>query len=293
MLGGKSLFGAAANYADPEFHKRYLLPFYDWCVKGEATSYETEPRVKYIMQGENRPYDSDVWPPPNIKYHDFYLNGKKSGILNSLNDGTLTPAKNDSETSSVSYDYPDPQWRGGVISVDKNGRLDPLARKLTFLSEPLSEDVRVVGPVELVLYVSSSNKDTDFIVRVADQAPGTGEGGNPNLVQSTPVSKGWLRASLRATDSTASLPHAPWYSDTKQEFLTPGNVYEMHIAIVPTAYMFKKGHRIRLEIANSDSYQQDYPFNHLYTPDKVGRDTIFYNDIQSSRLIIPVLVDKK
>jgi uncharacterized protein len=289
LISAKSVSSAAANYADPAFHERYLLPFYDWCLKGEATSYPQEPVVRYYVQGEDRFASSDSWPPAGVQYQSLYLSGAHSGTLHSLNDGSLSMHEADGGPASTSYRYPDPAWKGGVFAVDANGRPDPLSRKLTFVSEPLEKDMTVAGPIDLVLYASSSNRDTDFIVRIADQSPAGPAEENPNLAKAVLVSKGWLRASHRAIDPEKSTPHAPWYASTHADYLVPGQVYEFDVAVMPTAYRFRKGDRIRVEISNGDAYQTDFPFNHIYTPDKVGSDTIFHDAQHPSRLMLPLL----
>ena len=58
---------------------------------------------------------------------------------------------------------------------------------------------------------------------------------------------------------------------------------------MPTAYRFKKGSRIRLELANGDSNVTEGVFAHPYTPDKVGRDTIHHDARFPSRLLLPVI----
>src|SRR4029077_2452063 len=63
---------------------------------------------------------------------------------------------------------PDPGWRAGVVTFGPQGP-DPVARILTFTSEPLGSDLEVVGPIKLVLYAALSNTDTDFIVKLSEQ----------------------------------------------------------------------------------------------------------------------------
>ena len=71
--------------------------------------------------------------------------------------------------------------------------------------------------------------------------------------------------------------------------LTPNRVYEFTIAVMPTAYRFKAGSRIRLELANGDSSVTEAHFSHPYTPDKVGRDIIHHDARYPSRLLLPVM----
>jgi len=69
----------------------------------------------------------------------------------------------------VEFDYPNPGWRAGVVGFDKDGKPDPIRRVLTFVSNPLTEDLEIAGPVQLTLYAASSNTDTDFIVKLSER----------------------------------------------------------------------------------------------------------------------------
>ena len=66
------------------------------------------------------------------------------------------------------------------------------------------------------------------------------------------MSKGWLKASHREKDAERSTDIRPFYTHTNPQPLTPGEIYEFDIEVLPVSYVFKKGHRIRLEIANGD-----------------------------------------
>jgi uncharacterized protein len=61
--------------------------------------------------------------------------------------------------------------------------------------------------------------------------------------------------------------------------------------VLPIAYSFKKGHRIRLEIANGDSPLTDAVFTHPYPPTAIGTDTIHHDGAHLSRLLLPVVKD--
>ena len=47
--------------------------------------------------------------------------------------------------------------------------------------------------------------------------------------------------------------------------------------MLPIAYLFKRSHRIRLEIANGNSPLTDAVFTHPYPPTAVGTDTIHHD----------------
>ena len=102
------------------------------------------------------------------------------------------------------------------------------------------------------------------------------------------VSRGWLRASHRALDKKCSTEMEPYHSHASPEPIIPGQVYRSDISIEPTAYLFKKGHRIRLEIVNGDSPVTEMLWTHYYRPDKIGQDTIYHSAQYPSALILPI-----
>ncbi len=173
--------------------------------------------------------------------------------------------------------------------IGPDGRVDPARRVLTFTSAPLTDDLEVIGPIVLKLFASSSAIDTQFIVKLTDQHPddaaARGKGEQPAF---TPVSKGWLKASHREKDPARSTPQRPFYKHTDPQPLKPGEIYAFDIEILPIAYVFKKGHRIRLELANGDSPATDGVFSHPYHPSLMGTDTIRHDGAHASALILPV-----
>ena len=183
----------------------------------------------------------------------YYLRKGPSGSVTSLNDGGLSTEQPAAGEAATSYTYPDWEWVNGVAVIGADGRVDPPRRVLTFTTAPLEADLDVTGPIVLRLYASSSAIDTQFIVKLTDQHPqdsaARGKGEQPAY---TPVSKGWLKASHREKDEARSKPERPFYTHTNPQPLTPGEIYAFDIEVLPIAYVFKKEHRIRLELANGD-----------------------------------------
>ena len=63
----------------------------------------------------------------------------------------------------------------------------------------------------------------------------------------------------------------------------------LEVAVMPTAYRFKKGNRIRIDLANGDSVRTEYGwFQHEYTPDKLGQDPIHHSQRYPSQILLPV-----
>jgi len=94
---------------------------------------------------------------------------------------------------------------------------------------------------------------------------------------------------LNEIDPNATPKKSLFYTHEKMTPLTPGKAYKIEIPLQPIAYRFRKGSRIRLEIANGDSPVTDNLFFHFYRPDKIGTDTIYHDAEHPSELVLPVL----
>ena len=116
VTGSPNVFQAAADFNSIAFHEKYLLPFYDWCLKGQQTSYVNEPAVRYHLMGANTMKAADSWPPNNISYRSYYLKKGPTGSVKSLNDGALDTAPPAADGGETVFNYPDPGWRAGVVT---------------------------------------------------------------------------------------------------------------------------------------------------------------------------------
>src|SRR5262249_20119999 len=90
---------------------------------------------------------------------------------------------------------------------------------LTFTTEPLEDDLDVVGPLSLVLYASSDAVDTDFVARLSDVFP------DGRAIQ---LQTGIVRGRFRDTDGDPAL-------------LEPGTIYRLEIGMAATANRFAAG----------------------------------------------------
>ena len=290
MSGVPNAWAAAAEFASVDFHKRVLLPFYDHYLKGASTDYLARPNVEYAVRGSNAMRSSDTWPLANVRYVACYLTQLTSQSVTSLNDGGLSRAPG--ATGATSYSYPIPGWVAGVVGFGPSGPaggFDPVRRVLTFTGEPLAQDLEIAGPIKLTLFLSSTAAETDVFAKLSDQYPQANEdrakGLNP---LAEVVTRGWLRASHREIDAAHSTDMVPRYTHRNPEPLTRGVIYKLEISLEPMAYLFRKGHRIRLELVNGDSPVTEALWPHYYRPDKIGTDTIHHGADYPSALILPV-----
>ena len=242
------------------------------------------------MSGDRKKYRREKeWPLARTQYTPFYLRPGPSGAVESLNDGCLSLEPPREDEASFEYAYPDPDWTGfsGVgTAVMDQGILFPTRKILTFTTPPMEKDLEVIGNMVLVLYGSSSEADQEFCVRLSDQAPDSEQ--IPGMPPKARIlTRGWLKASHREKDEALSKSYRPYYRHDNPKPIEPGKIYKYEIEIWATSNCFRKGHRIRIDLANGDSNALDFG-GHYYGL-KVGRDTIHFDKEHPSRLILPVI----
>jgi putative CocE/NonD family hydrolase len=268
-----------------------LARWYDYWLKGVDTGIMDEPPVRIFVRNGEGFREEDVWPIPEADYRKLFLGPGPTGVVESLNDGALTWEAPEVDESSTSYTYPDPAWTfpGTGTSVrGRSGQLHTTRKILTFTTEPFESDTEITGPLALNLWASSSATETQFIVKVVDLAPLTDDVARAiellDVAQpALPVTEGWLRASHRALDPERSSPASPYHTHANPEPLEPGKIYEFNIEIWPTCWVFKKGHRLRLDFAALDQLGQYY-LGHLR-----ATDTIYHDRSRPSHLLLPVI----
>ena len=211
--------------------------------------------------------------------------------MTSLNDGGLSPARPAADEGATSYSYPDWEWRNGVVAF-VDGRPDPVRRVLTFTSAPLDADIEVTGPIVLKLLRSSAIRSTrsssssspTSIRRMTPRARRASSRHRHQCVEG-------LAEGLAPREGRGALDRACGRSTPTpiRSRSTPDEIYEFDIEVLPVSYVFKKGHRIRLEIVNGDSPLTDAVFSHPYHPTQIGTDTIYHDAAHASCLMLPVV----
>ena len=256
------------------------LRWYDYWLKGIRNGIGTEPPIKIFVMGPDVWRFENEWPLARTQFTKYYI--RSSGKANGdQGDGTLasSPAQ-DEPPDRYAYDPKDPvPTLGGQISTHKEirGRKDRSSvqsRKdiLVYTSEPLEQDMEVTGPVAFKLFAASSAVDTDWTATLSDLGP---DG------QAIHVCEGIRGARFRDSLETPAL-------------IEPGKVYEYNISLWETSYVFKAGHRIRLEISSSNfpRFARNQNIGEpLGTSDKivVAKQTVYHNAQHPSHLVLPVI----
>ncbi|HCR17838.1 MAG TPA: hypothetical protein DIU35_10175 [Candidatus Latescibacteria bacterium] len=245
---GEMDFGASAQL---EFYD-LMIKWFDHWLKGKQNGMMWSAPVQYFVMGENRWRTAKAWPVPDEKKKSYFLSSR--GAANTpLGNGRLTTSSGKRGCDTYAYDPRDPVmslfYPSGQDAPYDQSQLSARNDILVYQTPKLRNGVRVVGRPEVILYASSSAKDTDFIVKLMDVHPG-------GFVHQ--VSYGIVRARFRE-------------SFTEHKLLTPGKVYKYCIQMLPTANLFKPGHRIRLDVMSSDF--PNFDRNHNTGGDDYGEST--------------------
>ena len=149
---------------------------------------------------------------------------------------------------------------------------------VVFQTRPLEDDVEVTGRLVVKLWASSNAPDTDFTAKLIDVYPPSRDfpsGVDLNIGDSI------VRARYRESLTTAKLLEA----DRPVEFT---------IEMYPTSVVFKRGHRIRLDISSSNFPRFDVnpntgePLNQNRRR-RIADNSVYHDAQHPSRIILPII----
>ncbi len=278
----KSKFDDIDFGSDAGFMKqvRLLVKWFDYWLKGEKNSIADSGPIHIFIMGRNQWRTEQEWPLARTRYTKYYLHSKGGANTAAGNGSLSTEAPAVEKPDTYTYDPASPVPSIGGTSIYGEDRAGPEDQAevesrndvLVYSTAPLKQDIEVTGPVTLVLYASSSARDTDFTATLTDVYQ---DG------RSIDLKTGVLRARYRN-------------SLTRHEMLKPGKVYPFTIKLGATSNLFRKGHRIRLQV--SSSRFPEYGRN-LNTGAPVGmtaetvtaEQTVYHDRAYPSHVILPVI----
>jgi predicted acyl esterase len=222
------------------------------------------------------------WPPKQVRPTFWYFGAN----------GTLTSTPPTDDDAADTY-RPDPSVRPsetlpGTGQDDSWAVMPPYdweplvdGTALAYATPPLEEDVTIVGPGSVDLWLGSSASDTDIQVTLSEIRPD----GLEYYVQN-----GWLRASHRKLDeksSTKTDPRPTHLQDDAKD-LPFGELTEVRVGIYAVAHVFRKGSRIRISIEAPGGDRTRWAFQTDLTGGAV-ENTIGRSKANPSRLVLPVV----
>lgn len=223
--------------------------------------------------------EESAWPIARTQYTKFFLHAN----------GSLA-SEPDTATATKSY--------------KALGRLDD-PQLLQFTSAAFEKETEITGHIVAHLNVSltpaavsTAKKDIDLFVTLRHLSPSgkeifyTGTAGDP-----VPITKGWLRVSLRAIDEThpKNRPYLPQrnYLSTDVQPVEPDQIYAVDVEIWPTNVVVEKGGRIVFEVASGDT-QGAGLFLHNGETDRTeeklaGTNSLHFGEGRENYVVLPVV----
>ncbi|HSJ02092.1 MAG TPA: CocE/NonD family hydrolase, partial [Verrucomicrobium sp.] len=268
---GEMQYPENATFPELEHMTRWFAHY----LKGEANSVDAEPPVRYYVMGAvgETGAPGNVWRtaqdwPPAARETSYYFQA----------DGSLasTPPTTGEGNASTSY-ASDPRQPMSLPGASFPGARDAQAFEAqsevrTWTTPPLAAPVEWTGEVKVELHISSTARDTDFIVRVSDVYPD----GRSMLLMDYP-----MRARYRA-------------GFQRQLLLTPGEIVPLSFHVGHTSIIFNQGHRIRVTVASTGAplYEPNNQTGGPQTLDWMKKsvkaiNTIWHDGAHASRLIVP------
>jgi uncharacterized protein len=285
----------------------FRLRWYDRWLLGEKNGVDADPPVSIYIMGTGDDRRSPAgrlrhggfwraerdWPLARAKATPLFLNAE----------GTLSSAPPQAASSQTTYTFdprsPVPTVGGNISSnqglmtsggYDQRSRDDthaapdrlPLSERrdvLVFRTAPLEADLEATGTASVKLWISSSAADTDFTAKLIDEIPP-----NPDYP---------LGFDLNLGDSIFRVRYRDGF-DHQAPPLDPSDIVPITITLYPTANVFKKGHRIRVDISSSNYPRFDVNPN---TGEPLGDyrrmvpadNTVYHETAHPSQLILPVI----
>lgn len=252
----------------------HMLRWFDHHLKGKDSGVMKDPAVRYYVMGalgeENAPGNqwrsADDWPIPT-KDVSYFL--RERGNLK-----TAASTAKKSSTAWLSDPFKPASIPGRGFPGARDARpFEQQAEVRTFTTDVLTEAVEWTGKARTELFVTSTARDTDFIVRVSDVYP---DG-----------------RSILIVDMIRRARYREGYE--KEVLMESGKVYKVAFDIGWLSQIFNKGHRIRVTVASTGApfYESNPNTGEPLTIEPprvmtVARNTVFHNADYRSRVIAPV-----
>lgn len=304
---GQVSFGKDAAIADP---LAWRLEWYDRWLKdadnsvGKSAPFRTPVRIFVMGTGDGRRTDKGLlnhggywrdeqeWPLKRTQQVAWHLHPE----------GRLSEQAPATDGGSTSYAFdpasPVPTIGGNISSGNDillQGAWDqrggshvwnwphpvPLSARrdvVVFQSEPLADDLEVTGELAVELWISSTALDTDFTAKLIDEYPPSSDFPGGFAMN---IGDGILRTRFRDSLKT-------------EQLMAPGEICKITIRLYPTSNVFKKGHRIRVDVSSSNFPRFDVnpntgePLNQ-HRRMQTAVNTIHHDAQHPSRVLLPVI----
>ena len=254
---GESLGEEDFGFPTSEYYRRQVeLPFFRHYLKGPRGDGELHVAEATIFEtGADRWRRFDAWPPPGLREASLYLRagGPSAGAVSFEPPGLVEPPEEafDSYVSDPAKPVPyttelTTRWARDYMTEDQRFA----ARRpdvLVYRSEPLAEDLTIAGPLTADLWVSTTGRDADWIVKVIDEYPVD----PPRFVDERPEAPETdLRGTQRLVRAEVFRGRFRESYDEPKPF-EPGEITRVTYELRDVLHTFRRGHRVTIQVQST------------------------------------------
>jgi hypothetical protein len=228
------------------FRQKIEVPWFEYWLKDKGALPLKEALL--FQTGSDNWVQFDSWPPREAQTKNLYF--REEGKLSFDAPQTDSADASDSYVSDpahpvpyrhrpIDMTYPEDHPGGWYTWLVQDQRfVDERPDVLTWQTEDLTEDVTLAGQVTAKLFASTTGSDSDWIVKLIDVYP-----------QKYPDD--WKLSGYELMISDEIFRGRYHNSFEKPEPLKPGEVTPFTIDLHTADHVFKKGHRIMVQVQSS------------------------------------------
>lgn len=238
---GQADFGFATS---SWYQQQVLIPFFESHLRGTGAALPPEATV--FDTGSDRWRQFDSWPPAKAVAKRYYFanEGTLSTSIDAIAEGADSfpsdPRKPVPYTMEITN-----SWARDYVTEDQrfaSWRPDVLVYRSDVIADPIT----VSGPIPVELWVTSTQTDADWIVKIIDEFPGTPgstrrrseSADNSHSGRQELVRAGVLRGRFRESFENP-LP------------MTPGQPTRIQLELNDICHTFQRGHRIMIHVQST------------------------------------------
>ena len=247
-LGSVSFSSNTGQY----FRSQILFPFFEQYLKGGG---DAKLPAAYVFEtGTNTWREYSSWPPANVESKTLYFH--QNGELSFERPGEAAEAADeyisDPNKPVPFVGYPSTSVPQEYMVADQrfaSSRPDVLV----YRTEPLEQDVTIVGSLSPKLFVSTSGTDSDWIVKLIDVYP---EDYPEDAPSSTAAPTDVPPPSVKLPGYEQLVRGEPMRGKFRKSFehpeaFTPGKVEKVEFTMPDVNHTFRRGHRIMVQVQSS------------------------------------------
>ncbi|MFJ8748762.1 CocE/NonD family hydrolase [Streptomyces sp. NPDC102441] len=257
-----------------------LRRFFDHTLKGEDNGWEQTPRVRYsvldLQGGDQVNVPADQFPPADVTLTKYYLDGR---------------------TRTLATEAPTAEAEAGYAVAANPDVVSFVARfagDTTLVGYPKAHLwVEAEGADDMDLFVLVQKLDAQGTPLQAFTALNRGALAQDVTERGASIlrykgSDGRLRVSMRHLDKALATDEVPAHSFDRVEKLSPGEVVDVEIDLLPVGLTFQAGEQLRFVVSSRSLLGTMMPGIREYTTPHGGRHIIHTGGDRASYLQLPV-----